>query len=263
MCGLFEKHMPFPARNTAVDAQDIYYTIKTVYKALDYNQNITHCIISLPYYFWGYDISRSTSILMQRRVAEVEYPVFQDRHHYEGPVDGPAAYCPGIVTPLQKRIFAFEKYTEEIVGSIKKGLADAHYFQNPRIGSLICTSDEDTNRKFAQMRTASHNKFYKYAATVEENRALFSGFLQAMNKRGLQLLFFVPPAAKYYRDCLDPNLKLEFYKYLNPLKEYCDFKIVDLLDSDIFRDEDFFDYDHVNDQGAKKLGERLVKELVF
>jgi hypothetical protein len=37
--------------------------------------------------------------------------------------------------------------------------------------------------------------------------------------------------------------------------------LIDLFNSDQFESGDFYDYDHLNDRGAKKLGKILGKEL--
>lgn len=118
MCGLFEEDMPVPARNVAIDAQDLYYTLKTIRTALEYNKNITHCIISFAYYFWGYDLSLSTSVYQYERVTEVNYPVFKDMHNFQG--DPNAETHMMSVTPLEKRIFSYETLREQIYKESQK-----------------------------------------------------------------------------------------------------------------------------------------------
>ena len=67
----------------------------------------------------------------------------------------------------------------------------------------VLTSDVVTNRECAQKRAASHNKFFKYSATVEEKRKLFAGFLEDMDRRGVKILLYVPPVTSYYRNHLN------------------------------------------------------------
>ncbi|MEL3958752.1 hypothetical protein NST17_16455 [Caldifermentibacillus hisashii] len=261
MCGLFEKQMPLPARNVAVDAQDLYYSIKSIRTALDYNPNITHCILSFAYYFWGYDLSLSTSLYQYKRVTEVNYPVFKDKHNFSGVLEDRTQTFLTSITPLRKHLFLFDKLAEQQIKKIKESFVDAHYFPYPRVGSAVLKNDEQTNHQLAQKRAASHNKFFKYQSTVEENKKLFADFLEEMNSKGVQIILFVPPVTEYYRNYINPDLISNFYECMEPLKSKFQFTLIDLFNSDQFESGDFYDYDHLNDRGAKKLGKILGKEL--
>jgi hypothetical protein len=265
MCGLFEKQMPLPARNIAIDAQDLYYSMKSIRIALDNNPNITHCILSFAYYFWGYDLSMSTSLYQYKRVAEVNYPVFKDKHNYSGKIENKTSNLFNLnsITPLKKHLFSFEKLLEQKIEVLKESFGEANYFPYPRVGSAVLQNDDTTNRKFAQERAASHNKFFKYHSTVQENIDLFTQFLKEMNTRGVQMILFVPPVTKYYREYIIPDLVSNFYKITEPLQSKFQFKLIDLFNSAEFIDSDFYDYDHLNDQGAEKLGKILGKEIDF
>lgn len=261
MCGLFEEQMPLPARNVAIDAQDLYYTLKTIRTALAYDKNITHCIISFAYYFWGYDLSLSTSVYQYKRITEVNYPVFKDKHNLPEELDVKGKKFLTSVTPLKKQLFSFEMQLEQYLGSIKKGFVDSHYFAFPRLDSMVLKFDDATNRENAQKRTSSHNKFFKYGSTVKENKKLFADFLEEMNHRGVQIILYVPPVTKYYRSSHNSQLIADYYECMKPFQEKYNFKLIDLFDSNVFKDGDFADYDHLNDKGAKKLGEILAGEL--
>lgn len=261
MCGLFENQMPLPARNIAIDAQDLYYSIKSIRTALEYNPNITHCILSFAYYFWGYDLSLSTSLYQYKRVTEVNYPVFKDKHNFSGVIeDGTQTFLTSI-TPLKKYLFSFEKIAEQKIEKLKESFEDANYFPNPRVGSAVLQNDDGTNRQLAQKRAASHNKFFKYHSTVQENIELFTRFLGEMNSRGIQIILYVPPVTEYYRNYINPELISNYYECMEPLKSKFQFKLIDLFNCDEFENSDFYDYDHLNDQGAEKLGKILGKEL--
>ncbi|WP_025727188.1 hypothetical protein [Heyndrickxia ginsengihumi] len=263
MCGLFEEQMPLPARNVAIDAQDLYYTLKTIRTALTYNPNITHCIISFAYYFWGYDLSLSTSIYQYKRVTEVNYPVFKDKHNFSGDPIGETQTFLTSITPLKKSLFSFETWAGQYIDIIKNNLADSHYFPYPREDSEVLKHDDVTNREKALERAESHNKFFKYTSTVKENQKLFADFLKEMNNYGIKILLYVPPVTEFYRNSINPCLISDFYACMEPLKANYHFKLIDLFNSDAFENTDFADYDHLNDLGARKLAEILVHELEF
>lgn len=258
MCGLFEKQMPLPARNIAVDAQDLYYSLKSIQTALDYNPNITHCILSFAYYFWGYDLSLSTSLYQYKRVTEVNYPVFKDKHNFTGFLKDKAPTFLTTLTPLMKHLFSFEKLAEQ---TIREHFEDAHYFPYPRVGSAVLQNDDITNHHLARKRAASHNKFFKYRSTVQENIELFTLFLEKMNRKGVQMILYVPPVTKLYRHYINSDLISNFYKCMESLQSKFQFKLIDLFNCDEFESSDFYDYDHLNDRGAEKLGKILGKEL--
>ncbi|MFD1675367.1 hypothetical protein [Alicyclobacillus fodiniaquatilis] len=261
MCGLLEEEMPLVARNVAVDAQDLYYTLKTIRVALELNPNITHCIISFAYYFWGYDLSLSTSVYQYKRVTEVNYPIFKDRHNFPYELFDKNYDAIVSIPPLVRHIFSLGCFAEQYIKNVKHNLANAHYFSVPRTTSTIVTLDDTTNYERAKQRTASHNKFFKYESTVRENISLFEGFLEEMNRKNVQIILYVPPVTPYYRDSIDQRLISDFYTCMKPFLAKFNFKLVDLFESDHFKNEDFVDYDHLNDQGAKKLGRILMKEL--
>lgn len=261
MCGLFEEHMPIPARNVAIDAQDLYYTIKTIRTALGYNQNIKYCIVSFAYYFWGYDLSLSTSVYQTKRITEVNYPVFKDKHNFLGNLEQDLDPLLTSITPLKKRLLSFDSILEQYNNKLMQQLEDSRYFSYPRIESEVLKNDKVTNKELAQRRASSHNKFFKYNDTVQKYQKLFANFASEMNSRDIQLILYVPPVTEYYRNGINPDLIHDFYKYMNPMQEEYGFKLIDLFNSDKFKNEDFADYDHLNDLGAKKLAEILIEEL--
>ncbi|MFS0688506.1 hypothetical protein AB1K89_04525 [Sporosarcina sp. 179-K 8C2 HS] len=263
MCGLFEKQMPLPARNVAIDAQDLYYTLKTIRTALDYNNDIKYCIISFAYYFWGYDLSLSTSTYQYRRITEVNYPIFKDKRNFPGIPDEDIVSLLKSATPLEKKILSLDFIEKNYLSKIKERLQNSNYYPYERIDSEVIKNDESTNEKNAEKRASSHNKFFKYKETVKENHKLFSDFLSEMNSKDIKIILFVPPVTVYYRKFISPAIVDDFYKYMKQLQKQYDFKLVDLFNSDVFKEADFADYDHLNDLGAKKLGDILIKELGY
>lgn len=263
MCGLFEKQMPIPSRNVAVDAQDLYYSLKTIRKALDYNPNIKYCVLSFAYYLWGYDLSRSTSEYQLKRVTDVNYPVFLDAHNFPFEMEKYKNYYYDIkplknIGPLYRKLFDYDELVQDIFKKIKLQLTDAHYFNYPRIKNIISEYSEEENHINAQYRTDSHNKFFKYKETVKENVKLFEEFLNEIEEKDVQLIVYVPPVSSYYRKYIKKELINDYYEIMNPFIEKYNFKFIDLFDSDLFTDEDFYDYDHLNDYGAEKLGEVII-----
>ena len=259
MCGLFEKQMPIPARNIAVDGQDIYYSILSIRKALEYNPNITNIVLSFAYYLWGTDISLSNSDEHQPRIREVNYPIFKDKHNFKDDMDELSNIF--LVTPLQNFLLPFELWNKEKSDYLNDLFKNSHYYLTPRVGSMAIENNKQVNINNARKITSKHERTMRYEKSIQENISLFSDFLQEMNEKGINVLVYVPPMNKFYRKCLNSKLISDFSKHMNPLKEKYHFKLLDLYDNQTFVNADFFDYDHVNDKGAKKLSEIIAKEL--
>lgn len=251
MCGLLESEMAVSSRNVAVDAQDLYYAIKTIEKSLEINPNIKYSVLSFGYYLWGYDLSLSNSPYQLNRVKKVNYPVFKDSHNLHLAIDDEYIETLFSMSLLLKEIFLYEKYHQEQVEIFKKGLEDSDYFKHPRTKSTLINLTEEENLSKAKMRASSHNKFFGYQKTVEENLQVFESFLAYMKRKNIQLLVYSPPVTSYYREFISKDLINEFYKLMNPLIEKYAFKYIDFFDSPKFTTEDFYDYDHLNYYGAK------------
>lgn len=261
MYGLFENQMPIAARNVAVDAQDIYYSVQTVRKALAYNPNIKHIVFSFAYYLWGTDISLSNSDEHQPRIREINYPIFKDKHHFKGEIDEITNVFLTRVTPFQEFLLPFNEWSEQKSAFVSNSLKDANYALLPRNTSKAAERDEQTNLQEAKQTVIKHEKTIEYETTIQENLQIFSDFLQEMNEKNINVLVFVPPMSNHYQQCFNPDLITSYYKLMDPLKVKYDFKLLDLYDDETFKDGDFFDYDHLNDQGAEKLSTIISNEL--
>lgn len=79
---------------------------------------------------------------------------------------------------------------------------------------------------------------------------------QLCKQNGYRLTVVIPPMTNEYRQHCKWASKI--YCKLN---NFCDerFKILDFFESSFFSSEDFYDYDHLNSRGAKKLTE-LIQE---
>jgi hypothetical protein len=82
--------------------------------------------------------------------------------------------------------------------------------------------------------------------------------IQLIQKDKKQLYIVIPPAQKSYMDCLPTKAKL--FERLYSL-ELGNVKILDFYGSPIFDDSDLGDFDHMNEKGAKKMTNELIKNI--
>lgn len=100
-----------------------------------------------------------------------------------------------------------------------------------------------------------------YAATRNENEKILEQYILFLKENNIVPIIVVCPTSKYYRDNFNINRKNIFYNILDKLKYKYNFQVVDYFDSDLFEDDDFGDYSHLNGNGAEKFT-RILKEKI-
>lgn len=82
--------------------------------------------------------------------------------------------------------------------------------------------------------------------------------VQANNQK---LYIVITPYLKEYRKYLIPKKELfkDLYEFLQNFKE--EYQLIDLFESDLFNKDDFYDYEHLNLNGAKKITKLIRDEI--
>ena len=75
---------------------------------------------------------------------------------------------------------------------------------------------------------------------------IFKKYLELLLKNDIKPLIVVFPVTSHYFNCSSKKLKEDFYKVINDFQTQYSFQIIDLFDSPLFCDEDFYDSDHMN-----------------
>lgn len=89
---------------------------------------------------------------------------------------------------------------------------------------------------------------------VEENLKFLDNIVKLCNEQGIKVLLVTLPAHKSYRDNLEKHqLELVVSAGEKMKNKYHHCSYLNLLKADNFKDEDFYDADHLNRDGAKKL----------
>jgi hypothetical protein len=98
-----------------------------------------------------------------------------------------------------------------------------------------------------------------------DNKDIFSKNVWYLNQisnwaktNGVEVIFFTPPAHISYINNLNPEqLSITRNTISNISDKYDNCNYIDLMESSFFEKKDFFDSDHLNEKGAKKLSELL------
>lgn len=94
----------------------------------------------------------------------------------------------------------------------------------------------------------------KEDAVVSENLEFLDKIMKLCNNEGIKVLLVTLPAHQSYIDNLEPNQLDQVTSAGKRMKQHYDnCEYLNLLNDDSFQDEDFYDADHLNRKGAKKL----------
>lgn len=115
----------------------------------------------------------------------------------------------------------------------------------------------EKKKDILEKRTKSHLKNNKRKNKQIKYLEKIINLVQA-NKQNIYII--LSPATKDYKNILSEEKEI-FRNIKNISKKYNKLKIIDFYTSDIFNDNDFGDYDHLNTKGAKKLT-KIVRKYI-
>ena len=239
MFGIDDKLLKYNAFNLSMPSQDLYYSYKVAQKVIGDNKNIKYCIIGSSYYGFHFDLSSSKNEI--HRVKNVYYPLLGDAHNYT--INN---------TDIQRNTFRLRLNLLSI-------LSNSYFnsFITKDSMALIKGKLEQLNKDeliaLGERRALIHNKLLNYKHTLNENIEILYEFLKFLRLNNVKPLIVVFPATEYYRDYFEENFKKIFYEVINTMKSKYNFELVDLFDSNDFSLNDFIDFDHLNENGSRKM----------
>lgn len=222
--------------NFALSSQDLYYD----YKILEYfmrmekvKNNIKYVILNLAYYSFDFDLSRTLERIRTHRY----YPIIKDTHNYKDQ----------LLIKLLNKIYNL-RWTNEDYVKIN------NYKKN-----IVMGNDKDTiqkGKKYAIYHSKMNNEEVR-----KENLEIFEKILELLKQNNISPLILISPVSKNYYEHYDKKRIEEFYSNINVYIKRDNIKIVDLFDSELFGNSDFWDDSHLNSKGAIKLTKLIEKEL--
>ncbi len=97
---------------------------------------------------------------------------------------------------------------------------------------------------------------------LEENLASLKSIISMCNKNGINVLLFTPPAYKsYYNNLNEEQLSVTINESKELSNSFDNCTYINLLEDSSYNKGDFYDADHLNNIGAKKLSE-LLNDLI-
>ncbi len=252
----FDERMWSNAVNVSMHSQDLYYDYLCAKRVIEHtNHQIEKCFIVLGYYIAYQDLSLS-SIMREKMIAKVYYPIFRDAHNWKQP------YC-------VDRWNEIGDYPDEIKNLCEKmatmAMYDSPYFSDLRKrgvmfdfgGKKWVELEPEQKVKFGKERAEMHNKVMKHETSLKENFEIMSEYIEYLYKHNIRPVVVVTPFTKEYNQYINFEMKLALKKMINKLPWPVDY--VDFNDCDLFDGADFMDTDHLNERGAIKVSEVLIE----
>lgn len=240
------------AVNLASISQDLYYSTRLIYSACKVNKNIKNIVLCVGYYYFHSDLSKTQNEDELLRISKVYKPLLNDTHN-----------C--VLVPPKQNIL-YESDLFDIHGILEEQAKDEYrkgFFHCDRPRKVYATKEWedktknwndlsiDEKKQAARKRAENHNRSIKRESSLAENILHFQKLLCFCQDRNINLWVVVTPGTSYYIDYLLPDFKAVFYEVINSTDGMV--RLLDLANETSFKDEDFNDTDHLNDNGARKL----------
>ncbi len=116
---------------------------------------------------------------------------------------------------------------------------------------------EETGKESAKRNTIKDDQ------TFEKNKEVLGGIIGFARKNHIRILFYTPPAYKAFVACLDKHQLEQTFKTAETLEiDNDNVSYVNLLNDTSFHAKDFYDADHLNEIGAKKLTIKIENLII-
>lgn len=221
--------------NFALSSQDLFYDYNITKYLLNLgsvSSSLKYVIISLAYYSFDYDLSKSNEAARTHRY----YECLGTTHNYLKSLDI------DIIHSLYKKTNYKKEYYDMTVAKANTKMYDKNA----------------ENQEYI----AKHHAAMNHPITVMENKKIFEEYLELLKSKNIKPIVVVCPTSKYHHTYFEDGLlKSRFYNILNEFKKYYNFQILDYFNSDLFEDNDFWDYSHLNKNGAEKFTKLLNENI--
>ncbi len=266
--GIVQELMPVGTVNLSVTGQDIPYSLLMARKAIEIRPEIRTLIIPMTYYHGFYDISSDDAFIHKDIVRRVNIPLLGEARNYDSSVEYVIAASEEPTLEIYDRIFDFHEVQKEVEAGIREYLVDKDFFneiypQSPFGGLKFDYKTLSEEERFQSAKiTAELNERVVTSSGQEEVAKYLRELLPELTKDGRRVIFFLPPMTKYLYAAYSDELKNNFRDQTLPLlSEFDNVFFYDFAQHEIFMENDFNDYEHLNYNGGVKLT-KLLAELI-
>jgi hypothetical protein len=120
------------------------------------------------------------------------------------------------------------------------------------------TSEKSKNIAKSAIKAANKHNISNYDF-FEKNKKHLDSIIQWCKKRNIKLVLYTAPATKEYYQLIHPEQLKTTTDYLKKFAKTSDnCQYINLLKSKEFKAEDYYDADHLNEKGVKKLSKKMA-----
>lgn len=268
MVGIKEVKMPYLATNMATGTQDLYYSLLSVKEAIKRSKDLDTIIISLPYYFFFSDMLINPTKDMLTALSKVNYPIYNLLRGYKGKVL--PIYNKQRLYPIYEAVCDLGKVRDMYHEALIKDFENLDYYNEvncaPTYGMLnynFLEKNDNENYDEARKIANNHNGYFDLDKGIN-NRNLLDKFLDNMEELDKNVILFVPPVTKFYRNNISYNMKGTYERMVSDVvNRHSCCKLVDFFDPNDFDENDFRDYDELNENGAEKLSQKIAEFITI
>lgn len=231
---------PYNVVNLAVSSQDLYYDYHWIKSIVKY-QGVNFVFIGLSYYSLEYDLSKSKF----RSRTEMYTPIF---NWNEVELSFKTTNNNNGILEILK-----SEFLENIYDILK--VYGESWWDN-YTNRQLSDSDSINGRQIAETDCRKN-----YPETVLKNTRILKDMVSLLVEHDIKPIFLICPTSRHYNQYFCSRIKNEFLRNINIVAEEFNVDVIDLFDSVIFKEEDFYDVSHLNKTGSKKLSSILKSYL--
>lgn len=266
MGGFLEGPMPVRTVNFGADSQDMYYSLLCAERAVQCASSIKYVILPMDVIMAEMDLSCDPTDFNRSILTKVCIPVFQDRHGYSGEL--PEFYPECQKHLLYQHVFDLRSVRDDLDKRFMDPIAKLDFYNekfwprrpNGMLPYNFREMSDEQNMRAAKFRFPGEHDFANQ--TCKENMDMLDRFLIKMAQHGITVILSNMPMTRFFyygigEDQMSRFKDIFIRHYVN--NKNCVF--MDFLESPLFNNSDFHDYDHLNQQGAEKLTKLIGQKV--
>lgn len=231
----------------AAPSQDLYLDYKNYVWLYDEavnkrNQKLKYCVIGMDFYRLWYDLSKSDAkirmLCFYNKLKCVHH--LHDFNHYLIKAEEDLKVCKELmIDDYLNRDYLNNFHPELYYGEDKE--------QYEMTEEVFYRDSEEVKKVFHK----------PYPATFQENIGILESFLRFLQLRKIKTLVYIPPFPEIFNRFTSKEMKQKTLEVISELRDTYEFDFLDLSEHELFTDEYFSDWCHLNSRGARAATELL------
>ncbi|SDM20656.1 D-alanyl-lipoteichoic acid biosynthesis protein DltD [Sediminibacillus halophilus] len=248
--GIDLKELKRESFNFALNSQDLFHDYSIV-KYLSNRKlltNINTIIIGLAYYSLEFELIKSREKYLVTRYHPINADLKSNTDYYRKYMNLRTAYADD--TFINK-----VPYLQTVFGT----LLEHDYLE--KIDDFEDQYIKADNVQWERKELALRHSNKDYPETVEKNVHILERYLNLLKEEAIKPIIVIFPQHKDYTAYFSKTMREDFTSHLERLNATHPFELIDLFDSELVSERDFFDVHHLNHDGAIKVTQLINNRL--